>query len=86
MFQRMFDVRRIAGQFVKIGNRDGTGPAISIDCFDHRIQQAERNRHIAGVGGDAGLACADYAQLPVDSANRRAARAGLTLVARLVGA
>ena len=55
------------------------------DRLDHGIQHAHRHRHVAGIGRDAGVAAADHAPAGANAADRRAARAGLALVAGHVG-
>ena len=43
-----------------------------------------RHRHVARMGGDAGLADADHGVLAAEPADGRAAAAGLAFVARLL--
>jgi len=78
-------MRRIAGKAVEIGYRNRPRCPIGLHRFDGRIEHAHGDGHVAGVGGDAGLAGADYAQLAAETTDGSAATAGLALVARHVG-
>ena len=78
-------MRRVARQPVEIGDRDGACRAIGADRLDRRIEHAHRDRHVARMRRDAGIAHADDGVLPAEAADRAAAAAGPPLVARLVG-
>ena len=74
-----------AGQPVEVGDRNATRVAVRPRRLDRRVEHAHRHRHVARMGGDAGLAAADHGVLAAVAADRRAAAARDALVARLVG-
>ncbi len=83
--EHRFEMRRAAGRAIEIGERDAARLACRVDRFDRSVERLHRDRHVAGVGGDARLARADHGMQAAETADRGAAAAGLALVARLVG-
>ncbi|OWK22977.1 hypothetical protein AJ87_39470 [Rhizobium yanglingense] len=69
---------------MEVGDGDGTLAAVCLYRFDHGIQRSHGDRHVARMGGDAGVARADDGVLAGEAADGRTAAAWLTLVARLV--
>jgi hypothetical protein len=76
---------RIARQPVEVRDRNHARAAVRSYCFDLRIEHPHRDRHIARMGGDAGVAGADDGMHAAESIQRTAATARLALVAGLVG-
>ena len=83
--QRVFDMRGVAGQAVERVDRDGARRTGGVHRLHLCVQHAHRNRHVAGIGRDAGIAAAHHRQLPRIAADRRASRTRPALVAGLVG-
>ena len=78
-------MRRIARQAVELSDRHTAGLAGSIDGLDLGIQHAQRNRHVAGMGGDTGVAGTDHPERAAEPADRRTAGTGPAFIAGLVG-
>jgi hypothetical protein len=78
-------LRCIAPQPVEIRDRDRTRRTVGRNRFNHRVQHPQGDRHVARIGGNAGIGNADHTQLPGKSADRCAAVARLALVARHIG-
>ena len=55
------------------------------DGLDRGVERPHRHRHVARMGGDAGVAGAEDRVLPAEAADGGAAAAGLAFVAGLVG-
>ena len=83
--ERRLDLRRLAGEPVKLRDRDGSRGAVGLHRFHGRIERAHRHRHVARMRRDAGVARAHHRVLAAETADGGAAAAGLAFVAGLVG-
>ena len=72
--------RRAAGRTRPGSRRPGAVRTVHVH---HGVERGERDRHVRGVGGDAGRAGAEDRQIAVHPGPGRAAGSGLALVARL---
>ncbi len=79
--QGVLDVGRGPGQRVEGLQRHGPGTAGGAQVH-HCVQSDQRDGQVAGMGSDACVARAEHGVAAVDPLQRRAAAAGLTLVAR----
>ena len=84
-FEHGFLLGPVAPQAMEVGNRDRPRRAIALDRLHCRIEHAHGDRHVAGIGRDAGIRNADHPKLARITANRRAPVARLALVAGQVG-
>src|SRR3546814_18089751 len=73
-----------AGRGVEFCQCDAANLSGGIDRFDRFVERLHRDRYVAGVCRDAGLAGAHYRVKATETADRGAAAAGLALVAGLV--
>jgi hypothetical protein len=79
------DVRRLARQAVHVVDRQRARRAGRRHGLDPGLQRRERDSHVGGVGGDAGLAGAQDRTTAADALQRAAAGAWLAFVAGLGG-
>src|ERR1700704_465280 len=78
-------MRCIARQTIELGDRNASLRAVGLYRFDDSIERAHGHRHIAWMARDAGVAHPHYRMWAAEPANRRAAAAGVALIAGLVG-
>ncbi|MNL27327.1 hypothetical protein D3C87_1489120 [compost metagenome] len=80
-----FHIWRVPWQAMQVNNRNGARPPVGTYGFHRRVEHSHRNRHIARMGGDAGLADTKQTQRSAGATNSRTAAARCALVAGLVG-
>ena len=74
--KRRLDMRRVAGETVKLGDGNDALASVRLDSLDFRVERPHCNGHIARVCGDAGLAPSDDGERARVAADRRTAAAG----------
>src|SRR5690606_5076043 len=79
--QHVLDVRRRAGQAMKIVDRDAASSAVGAENLDLRVERRQRNGHVGRKGRDAVLARAEDRVDAVDAADRGTTGPRLALVA-----
>ncbi len=80
-----FDMGRFPWGAIKVGEGDVPRFAVGRNGFHHCIQQTHRDRHIARMRSNTGLAAAHHRMLTAKPLKRRATAAGKTFIAGLIG-
>jgi len=81
--QRRLDLRCVSGQAMELCDRNNPAFSLCINCLHAGVERSHRNRHVGWICGYALVAGAEDGVDSVEAAERRTARAGIALVARL---